>query len=160
MSNNFEDQNASSTQSKATNDRLDIDTQTQNVGRDRSTSDAYFPPTVPPSSPLGAAAVPFALPAPFTGEGDTSFSRSIDAVLATQTEREVAEENRKTAALSKRASNVLKLTQEKQNLEQELKAMADRLEEIERRAQELKARGDNGTPPDQATPLPTPPVDS
>jgi len=68
--------------------------------------------------------------------------------------------NRKAAALSKRASNVLKLTQEKQNLEQELREMAERLEAIEKRAQELKARGDGGTPPDQASPLPTPPVDS
>lgn len=55
-------------------------------------SDAYFPPNPPPSSPQGIASVPFALPSPFSGEVDTSFSRSIDAVLATETEREVAEE--------------------------------------------------------------------
>jgi hypothetical protein len=55
-------------------------------------SDAFFPPNAPPSSPHGVASVPFALPSPFSGEVDTSFSRSIDAVLATQTEREVAEE--------------------------------------------------------------------
>lgn len=36
--------------------------------------------------------MPFNLPSPVTAEVDTSFSRSIDAVLATQTEREVAEE--------------------------------------------------------------------
>jgi len=96
----------------ADDDRLDIDTQTQ-TGRDRSTrlelvgptrspvadpdcriliSDAYFPPNVPPSSPQGAIVVPFTLPSPVTAEGDTSFSRSIDAILSTQTEREVAEE--------------------------------------------------------------------
>lgn len=67
---------------------------------------------------------------------------------------------RKAAALSKRASNVLKLTQEKQNLEQELKEMAERLEAIEKKSQELKARGGNPTPPSDASPLPTPPVDS
>jgi hypothetical protein len=67
---------------------------------------------------------------------------------------------RKAAALSKRASNVLKLTQEKQNLEQELKEMAERLEAIEKKSQELKARGGDPTPPNNASPLPTPPVDS
>ncbi|KAG8803620.1 hypothetical protein FRC16_004172 [Serendipita sp. 398] len=71
---------------------LGIDTEAHS-GRDRSTSDAHFPPNPPPSSPHGAIVIPFSLPAPpFSEEGDTSFSRSIDAILATQTEREVAEE--------------------------------------------------------------------
>ncbi|KAG8801677.1 hypothetical protein FRC17_006587, partial [Serendipita sp. 399] len=104
---------------------LGIETEAHS-GRDRSTSDAYFPPNPPPSSPHGAIAVPFSLPPPpFSEEGDTSFSRSIDAILATQTEREVAEEARKAAALSKRASNVLKLTQEKANLEKELRELEE-----------------------------------
>ena len=45
-------------------------------------------------------------------------------------------------ALSKRASFVLKLTQEKEGLERELKEMADRLEAIEKRSQGLIAKKD------------------
>jgi hypothetical protein len=55
-------------------------------------SDVFFPQNVPPSKLHGAIAVPFNLPSPVTAEVNTSFSRSIDAILATQTEREVAEE--------------------------------------------------------------------
>lgn len=64
---------------------------------------------------------------------------------------------RKAAALSKRASNVLKLTQEKKDLEKELKEMAERLEAIEKRSQELLARQSNPTTPNDQSP---PPVNS
>ncbi|CAG7845952.1 SubName: Full=Uncharacterized protein {ECO:0000313/EMBL:CCA71070.1} [Serendipita indica DSM 11827] len=124
-----------------------------------SSSDAWFPPNPPPSSPHSATVIPFSLPAPSFEEGDTSFSRSIDAILATQTEREVVEEKKIAAAVSKRASNVLKLTQENKDLERELKEMAERLEAIERKSQELKTRqgspttsktGDTSPPPGES----------
>jgi len=60
--------------------------------------------------------------------------------------------------LSKRASNVLKLTQEKKDLEKELKEMAERLEAIEKRSQELLARQSNPTTPNDQSP--PPPVNS
>ncbi|PVG02719.1 hypothetical protein CPB86DRAFT_537191 [Serendipita vermifera] len=138
------------------NQELGLDT-VAHSGRDRSVSDAFFPPNPPPSSPHGTTSVPFSLPAPFSGEGDASFARSIDAVLATNTEREVAEENKKAAALSKRASNVLKLTQEKQDLERELKEMAERLEAIEKRSQELMTRQGNPNSPGESAPPPVNP---
>lgn len=47
-------------------------------------SDAYFPPDAPPSSPLG----PPLLPPPVRSE--TTLAKSIDDILATQTEQEVA----------------------------------------------------------------------
>jgi predicted transcriptional regulator len=59
---------------------------------------------------------------------------------------------RKQAALSKRASNVLKLTQENQDLEKELKEMAERLEAIEKRSQELAKS--QGSPPTSGTTSP------
>ncbi|CCA71070.1 hypothetical protein PIIN_05005 [Serendipita indica DSM 11827] len=138
--------------------QLALDTEPHS-GRDRSTSDAWFPPNPPPSSPHSATVIPFSLPAPSFEEGDTSFSRSIDAILATQTEREVVEEKKIAAAVSKRASNVLKLTQENKDLERELKEMAERLEAIERKSQELKTRqgspttsktGDTSPPPGES----------
>jgi len=108
-------------------------------GRDRSTSDAYFPPDAPPSSPLGP---PLLLP-PVRSE--TTLAKSIDDVLSTQTEHELAIERQQREALSKRASSVLKLTQEKQDLERELKEMAERLEAIEKRSQQLMAKKDQNS---------------
>lgn len=55
-----------------------------------------YPPDVPMSSPQEESEIPSippALPTPFDFDGESSFALSIDAILATQTAREVAEES-------------------------------------------------------------------
>ncbi|EPT06210.1 hypothetical protein FOMPIDRAFT_1013156 [Fomitopsis schrenkii] len=70
-------------------------------------------------------------------QSDLDLTSTFEAILSEPQSRDEAPE---TVYLQKRASNVLKLTQQNEKLQAELRAMTARLEAAERKQQELAAR--------------------
>ncbi|KAG6832362.1 hypothetical protein H0H92_002630 [Tricholoma furcatifolium] len=81
----------------------------------------------------GRPAVPLSVPLPEIPSPTLDLELDLSSILGTPSNAEVTK-------IQKRASNIMKLSEENDKLKAELKAMAERLERAERRREELAKR--------------------
>ncbi|PCH38021.1 hypothetical protein WOLCODRAFT_135995 [Wolfiporia cocos MD-104 SS10] len=107
-------------------------------GQHNSSQDqAFGEHAVRPDAPRRTGTSPL-LPDLDLPQSDLDLSLTFESILAEPAKQEP--EDPEVKKMQKRASNVLKLTQENEKLQAELRAMSERLEAAERRQKELNQR--------------------